>query len=129
MAAHLNGDAATKTFQYEYYCIVWFGPSLLGNWKRSSETDLRLINIFLWDLVISAYLHALAIFIGGYWPLYMISGFYLIMECFINLFHLPETVFQVPTEVNTSPMSVTRWLHNTTANYIRPDRIICFKRW
>ncbi|KAF2464834.1 uncharacterized protein BDR25DRAFT_295994 [Lindgomyces ingoldianus] len=42
------------------------------------------------------YLIWLGAYIGGYFPLYFLSRGYLVVECFTNLFHLPDSVLQTP---------------------------------
>jgi hypothetical protein len=66
------------------------------SWWRSPSTDIPdsgwvIYRILFWVLCLWV-----ALYVGCYLPLYVFSRVYLIVECFINIFHLPESVFLTP---------------------------------
>ncbi|ORX96674.1 hypothetical protein BCR34DRAFT_593759 [Clohesyomyces aquaticus] len=118
--AHFPSTAESILWRLSSVAVAAYGPvylpnvlyESLGNYllKRRRRKDQRLewhwwrdknIDNGQWYSIVdsvSYYAHRVWIgaYFGGYVPLFFLGRGYLVIECFMNLFHLPESVLQTP---------------------------------
>jgi len=83
------GRLFTKIKRSKDHRIRW-------NWWRSPSTDVHESGFVIIRILVNIWVMWLALCVGCYLPLYVFSRVYLIVECFINIAHLPESVFRTP---------------------------------
>jgi hypothetical protein len=66
------------------------------SWWRSPSTDIPDSGWVIFKLLFWLWCLWVGLYVGCYLPLYVFSRVYLIVEYFINIFHLPESVFLTP---------------------------------
>jgi hypothetical protein len=66
------------------------------SWWRSLSTDIPHAGFVLFKLPTTFWVMWIALYVGCYLPLYAFSRGYLVVACFINIFHLPESIFSTP---------------------------------